>query len=361
MNRTAHPFTLASGLLAACFSGSAVSQVRDDPMPPAPIMLERPGVADFQEPSIEPGREVVAVELAWRKREPREAARRLQGAIRSLLGEEAAGELVSQTSYEALAPAVSGEAAGTWVRLTGMPILVRYDAPYDELRVLNEELDLVEEHGRDVGIEGAREVAEHMLKRFAEAAVIDSRLYRQAAIQVGYKVVGEGALDQDVKPGRIVGYRVTYRPRIAGFQLANAGLRLGVTASGEVASLRVGGVTPQGEWRGDELETTGAGGVRKVQVGVQELTERFYRQVPKGASPQIAWSRVMYVMPENAASAVVEPMLLISATHVLQTADGTLASRRKTLGYSLTDSKASPVDFDAPAARHEETKQIRKE
>jgi hypothetical protein len=316
-------------------------------------MLERPEGGDFEEPKVEPGREVVAFEMAWQKREPQEVARRLQAAIVGLLGEEAVGRLSKQASYDALRSVVAGDEAGSWVRLADAPILVRYDAQYDEIRVLNEELDLIEESASDLGVEGAREVAEHSLKQLAEAGVIDPRLYRQAAIQVGYKVVGEGALEQEVKRGRVVGYRVTYRPRLHGFQLANAGLRLGINASGEIASLRVGGVSPQGQWRGDVLQPTEKGGARDVRTGTKELMERFYRQVPKGVEPRVAWSRVMYVMPEGESRAVLEPMLLVSYTEVRQSEEGPVASRRKTLGYSLTNPEARPLDFDAPAARHE--------
>lgn len=292
MKRLTEAFIVATGLLAIC-ADSTLAQARVDPEPQVPKMLERPHVTKFEEPSIEPGREVVALELARQKRDPQDVARRLAGAIQAILGKEAAGRLSKETSYEALRSAVAGKEAGSWVRIADAPILVRYEAQYDEIRVLDEELDQLETPARDIGIEGAREAAERFLKLLADAEVIDPRLYRQAAMQIGYKSVGEGPVDKPVQPGRIVGYRVTYRPRLHGFQLANAGLRLGIAASGEVASLRVGGVTPVGGWREGAPEPTGAGRARKVRVSTKELTQRLYRKMPKGTEPRIAWSRVM--------------------------------------------------------------------
>lgn len=359
MNGSFAGFAGAAALLAL-HALPAHSQTRAEPGAQFPQTFERPQAAKVEEPSVEPGREVVAFELAREKRDPQQVTRRLARAIGALLGKEAGAQMSAELSHEALSPAVSGKEAGSWVRLEGTALLVKYQAQYDELRVLNEELDVTESSARDLGIQGARDVAERFLKRLAEADVVDARLYERAVVQVGTKLVGDGPIDKEVKPGRVAGYRVTYRPRLHGFQLANAGLRLGITASGEVESLRVGGVTPLGEWRAAAFQPTGAGGARKVRIGPKELTERFYREVPKGVEPRIAWSRVLYVMPEGVSRAVVEPMLVVSYTQVRKTESGPVASRRRTLAYSLTDPKAPPVDFDAPAAKHEGTALIRK-
>jgi hypothetical protein len=357
MKRLTEAFIGATGLLAIC-ADATLAQARVDREQQIPRMFERPHVTKFEEPSVEPGREVIALELARQKREPQDVARRLAAAIQAIIGKEAAARLSKETSYEALGSVVAGKEAGSWARVGETSVLVKYEAQFDEIRVLDEERDHVERPARDIGIDGARDAAERFLKVLGDTEVIDPRLYHQAAVQIGYKLVGEGPVDKPVQPGRIVGYRVTYRPRAHGFQFANAGLRLGIAASGEVASLRVGGVTPGGEWRVGAAGPNGA--ARKVRVGTKELTQRFYRQAPKGAEARIAWSRVMYVMPEGESRAVREPMLVISFTQVRQTRDGPIASRRKTLAYSLTDPSAPPIDFDAPAAKHEGTTVTRK-
>jgi hypothetical protein len=68
----------------------------------------------------------------------------------------------------------------------------------------------------------------------------------------------------------------------------------------------------------------------------------------------------MYVMPDGESRAVREPMLVISYTQLRQTREGPVASRRKTVGYSLTDPGAPSIDFDAPPAKHEGTTVTRK-
>jgi hypothetical protein len=142
VKRTTEVFALTAGLIAV-FADPARTQGRADPFPPAPETFERPHVKGFEEPSVAPGGEVVAIEMAWEKREPREAAQRLEGAIRALLGKGAAKRLSKQTSSEALGSVVAGEEAGSWTA-PHTPILVKYDTRYDEFRVVHEDLDLVE-------------------------------------------------------------------------------------------------------------------------------------------------------------------------------------------------------------------------
>ena len=123
-------------------------------------------------------------------------------------------------------------------------------------------------------------------------------------------------------------------------------MRLGILASGELASLRVGGVTLVSRDRGGAES-------RRVRVTTADLMQRFYREVPKGAEPAVAWSRVMYVMPEGKTRAVVEPMMVVSYTQRYRVGDEAVASRRKTVAYSLTAPEAAAIDFDPPAAKHE--------
>ena len=58
----------------------------------------------------------------------------------------------------------------------------------------------------------------------------------------------------------------------------------------------------------------------------------------------------MYVIPDDKRKALVQPLKIYSYS-LLSSSDGVeVISRRKTLGFSLTDSKAQPIDF-APSAR----------
>jgi hypothetical protein len=50
---------------------------------------------------------------------------------------------------------------------------------------------------------------------------------------------------------------------------------------------------------------------------------------------------------------------LISYSERREVEGNEVISRRKTLGYSLTDPQAAPVDFDPPASKHEEPRVTR--
>ena len=69
----------------------------------------------------------------------------------------------------------------------------------------------------------------------------------------------------------------------------------------------------------------------------------------------------MYVMPEGESRPVVEPMLVVSYASQREVDGQRIVSRRKTLGFSLTDPAAAAIDFDAPARKHEGTELTRKE
>ncbi|MGH9380198.1 MAG: hypothetical protein ACRD2Z_06255 [Thermoanaerobaculia bacterium] len=349
--------TISSALAITALGGSvpvASAQDRTATATPAPRMLARPQLEDVKAPELGRGAAITAFEMTWREAEPEIAQKLLAGALAVVLGEEPARRVAGR---EVLAAAVRGEEVGTWTRLPDSPVLVRYDTDYDEIRILYEELEVanVAVAGRDIGERRAQELAEAYLERLGKAGAVDDRLYENAALQIGYAMAGDGPVEKEVRPGRVVEYRFTFRPRLKGIELANAGVRLGILASGELTGLRLGGVTPQGEWRRGELVSTVGDSERRIRVGVDELMQRFYKNIPRGAEPQVAWSRVMYVMPEGRSEAVVEPMLIVSYTLQTEVQGERVVSRRKTLGFSLTDPEAAPIDFDAPAAKHEET------
>lgn len=346
--------TLALACIAIVCAHETLAQARPESSQQVPKMLVRPQLKEIVVPAVEPGSKIIAYEMAWQVREPKAVARRFAGALDVLLGQDAA-DYKDAADYEAFKLVVEGDEAGSWVRIGNIPVLARYQREYDEIRLIHEERDVISDPAGDIGEDGAREMAEAYLKRLAVNGVIDPRLYAQAAMQLGYKMVGGGSVNEEVKPGRIVEYRITLRPRLNGIEMVNAGVRLGILASGQLASLRLGGVTLAGEWQDGVLKPSTKGGAREVRVSTKELMDRFYRKVLKEAETQIAWSRIMYVMPEGKSEAVVEPMLLVSYTELRKIDDQLVASRRKTLAYSLTEPGAAPVDLDAPVSKHEGT------
>jgi hypothetical protein len=158
-----------------------------------------------------------------------------------------------------------------------------------------------------------------------------------------------GARGSNLERKRIE-YRITVRRTINGIELANSGVRIGVHASGRVSALRYGGVSVTSRLSGNTEEPTGGGKWFDRKVANDALQARFEREViPANAKARVAWSRVMYVMPENRRSGVVQPLYVVSYSLEAPTDDGQVAvSRRKTVGLSLVDANAKPIDLTPP-------------
>jgi len=316
----------------------------------APKVLSRPGTAEQAPLVVKEGVTIAAFEMAWEAPPKQEVLRRIAAAASVMLGQD-----IDQTAaMKGLADAVSDSQTRSWSRLELAPqLMIRYDAAYDELRIINEELDIATDLGVDIGEDAAKAVAEKYLDRLSSAGVIDKRLYAKAVLELGYKRVGSGSRDGKTRTDQIVEYRFTFRPRLEGVELANAGIRMGILRSGDLVSIRLGGVTPKGEWVGDRLQPAGKGGYREAKVGANEIMSRLYATAAKDAEVDVAWSRMMYVMPEDGTQSVIEPMLVVSLTDRRLVDGEWMSSRRRTLAFSVTDPAAPPIEFDAPATRHE--------
>jgi hypothetical protein len=294
---------------------------------------------------LEPGTEIPVYRMLWRKRDSAEVIRDVAVAATMMLGEKRVDGL-----EESLKKALFVEDEGSWERLEVAPqILVKYEPAFDEFRLINEDIDVQRDATGRVSEREAQKLTEKVLRVLADRKVIDARLYRDAALQVGYRLAGSGAIGGKPDPGHVVEYRFTYRPRLAGIQLANAGVRIGVMICGGISSMRVGGVTPIGELKGEQLVPTRGGEVRKVEATANQLMTRFYRQLPPNVDPAIASSRIMYAMPDGKQEAVVAPQLIVSFSERHPTRDrGFVVSRRRIVGFSIVDAKAEPFDFTAP-------------
>jgi len=317
-----------------------------------PKMLDRDNAKDFKEPTFNIGNEIVAYKMEWLQRDPEQIVQRIAGSLNILLGHE---DLSYDT--ETLISIVDEKNVGHWVRLNNSPILIKYQQAYDEIRIIHEEREAMFSSVKDIGEVAIQGVAEKYIAQLGERGLIDSRLYANAVMQLGYKIIGEGTIDEkETNPGVIAEYRITFRPRLNGIEMANTGIRLGILPSGELSNLRFGGVTPEGEWRGNELKPGSKKFIRKIQTNINELMSRFYNEKLKVDNIQVAYSKVMYVMPyDDKSEAIVEPMLVISYTNQKRIDEQLVSSRRKTVAYSLTDLEASIIDFDAPVKSHEGT------
>lgn len=300
------------------------------------------------------GEELAVVEMVWEKRAPEEVAKRGQALAEIMLGKPLAVELPGE-------PGKGGEPAlGRWSRaFPEHPNLrLKYLPDHDELRIIDLDVLSNRDGGTDIGATGARELAGKYLAMLAERGLIDLRHYNLDKAQMGYGMVGEGNLDGTQASERIVEYRVTVRREINGIELANAGVRLSIHASGQLAGLRIGGVTPLTRTANGRELPVGQGRMVARKVSSQAIAERFRgRAQPPGTETQLHWQRLMYVMPEQAGRALVEPQEVYAYSQ-RSFADGVaaVASRRQIVAYSVLDPAARPVDFTAPTPVQEDAK-----
>ena len=356
MKRTACMFVIAAAAIVVAGgevssqSAQGITTERPSLEGVAPKILPRPQMVQQSSPVLKEGVMIAAFEMGWEEAPKQDVLRRIAAAASIMLG----AQVDQPTAMKSLGEAIVPTRSASWSRLEIAPqLMIRYDAAHDEVRLINEELDVATDLGSDIGENAAREAAEKFLDQLTSAGVLDKRLYAQAVLQLGYKRIGSGARDGKARLDRIAEYRFTFRPRLEGVEIANAGIRMGVLASGNLASLRFGGVTPKGEWIGDKLRPSGKGGYREARIDANAILSRLYGTVAKEASVDIAWSRLMYVVTEERKQDVVEPMFVVSLTERRLVDGQWISSRRKTLAFSVTDPRAPPIDLDAPAARHE--------
>jgi hypothetical protein len=241
----------------------------------------------------------------------------------------------------------------TRFRLPDAPELaVVYLPEYDELRIADQELAVATSPKSEVSQEEAIGIAKRAFDALAQRKLVDPRHFDWDKADIASTWVGGGPSDsREPTEKRRLEYRITLRRRLNGIELANAGVRIAVHVNGRISSVRSGGVSVASKPGADGLEEpTGAGRWLQRNTTTADLQSRFQREmVPVKAKSKVAWSRVMYVMPENKRTALVQPLYVISYSLEFPSDEGnTVVSRRKTVGFSLVDPKAAPTDLTPP-------------
>lgn len=332
MNRFQQTFLLFASSLLLTLSAAAQT--------PTPATGGEPKVGD----------RIASFEMSWAPRSQDEVGRRALAVAQVLTG---GGKLRAEgVSVEPVKRKRGGDSRWA-VRVADAPDLrIRYLPQHDELRALSTELLYATAPQQDLGPERALEIAKRAFGELAAAKVVDARHFNWSKASVATTVVGGGSTEAKViSERRVVEYRITVLREINGIEVANAGVRLAVHASGQISGVRVGGVSIASDAGTAAQENPRGRGqwlTRKVESA--DLLRRFEREaVPAGAKAKVAWSKVLYVMDETQKAAVVEPRYVVSYSLHVPTDDGQVAiSRRKVLGYSLTDTGAKPVDLVPP-------------
>jgi hypothetical protein len=302
------------------------------------------------------GERVASFEMAWPEQKPESIAARVGAAVEVLTGRSPRRPVV--------VPIRAPQTDMSRLQLTvpdAPELEIVYLRDYDELRIVNTELTASTAPEREIPQDETVILAKRVFDELSRHKLVEPRHYDWNTADIASTWVGSGSIDGRNIERKRIEYRITVRRSINGIELANAGVRIAVHASGRVSGLRLGGVGVASRMTGNVEAPTGKGRWLNRQVANSDLDARFQREmVPDKAKAKIAWARVMYVMPENRRNALVEPLYVVSYSLEFPTDDGqTAVSRRKTAGLSLVDSNARPVDL-TPPARPPEIEKTRK-
>ena len=308
--------------------------------------LALPDGALGQTSSTQDGERLASLEMAWPVVTTGSVSARVRAAAEAMTGQP----LRRPPVVVPITPTAIGSRRMR-VTVPDAPALeIDYLADYDEMRIVDAELAASLAPEGEMSQDEAVRMAKRVFDELANRKVVDPRHFDWQRADVAATWAGSGSMDGKTSDRKRVEYRVTVRRSINGIELANAGLRIAVHATGRVSGLRLGGVSVRSKPGGNLEEPTGLGRWRSRQVSDSDAKARFERETAaQKGRVKVAWARVMYVMPENKRSAVVEPLYVVSYSLEVPTDEGeTVVSRRRTLGFSLTDPNAPPVDLTPP-------------
>jgi hypothetical protein len=283
--------------------------------------------------------------MRWPARTLPEAAARARALAEMLVGRS-----LPSAPVEMALKSAKSDSAG-WTRpFSDVPdIIIRYTPQADDTRVLNLELTS-DPFGMDIGEDLAREAMQTYFRRLAERGLIDPSHYDLKKVRAGHTRSASGSKLGSERLEWVEEYRFTLLRQLNGIDVANAGITIGVHPTGQLSSVRLGGVEVESVGEGDSESPTAQGGTREVLVSKSEIANRFNAEVPFNAHAQVSNERLMYVMPEEAREAVVEPMYVYTYSLEVDLGGATSISRKKTVGYSLTAPFKPPTDFLPPGA-----------
>lgn len=239
--------------------------------------------------------------------------------------------------------------------VASLPDAPRYEVQflreYNELRVVDSELAVATRPRSEISRDTALEIARKTFGEMAARKVINAQHFDWNRVDTATTLVGEGTPDGKNNEKRRIEYRFTLRRVLNGIEVANSGLRIAVHATGRVSSVRVGGVMIASRpVVGGQEEPVGTGRWLERRPTADPENRLNRELVPRQAKAKVVWSQVMYVMPEGKRTAVVEPLQVISYSLEFPQSDGPpMISRRKTVGFSLTNPSAPPIDLTPPA------------
>jgi hypothetical protein len=194
----------------------------------------------------------------------------------------------------------------------------------------------------------AQGIAHAAFGALAAAGLVNARNLADLGPEVALTKVGIAAPGEMAKE-YVTEYAFTWLQHLNGIPFANAGVRIVVDRTGALARVRLGEVLVASRPVSNGDLPAGAGYEFSVQVDDAQIEARFAAERP---SARTVLSRIMYIVPDGVASAVIEPLHVFSFSVTSDNPADTLPalSRRTTLGYSIRDPTAKPHEFATPRA-----------
>ena len=323
-----------------------------------------PNVSDAdQQPAQDPAlaREFGAFQIEWRKPSSSELAGRAQR-----VSEIMAGATFGSTEFVRNVPE---RLQNTLHFQPTQEIDVAYYVGADDLRVSNFALLDDISSPKDVGENVARAIFQQTFDKLADAGLLGRQDYDLALVEPSKTITTLGSSISSTEVAVVNTYDFLLRRSINGIPFMNAGLRVNVHRSGQIAGIRLGGAhllsvrpdvknTPRGLTHTQGVNgaatttslaevPTGAGFVFGGAVDAASHQKRFKRELSRASADR---SGVYYMLPmssvaDTKTSPVVEPLFIFSYSNRY----GVVASRRRYVGYSLRDPAAPPVDLSEKA------------
>nr|WP_172301575.1 DUF6345 domain-containing protein [Pseudenhygromyxa sp. WMMC2535] len=290
-------------------------------------------------PEVSMGQVVTRLELTRPQRGRVELRERASGLVLALGGafDPSEDERLARWAAEIEA---SGSLAFVSLLCDGEIFDLSYDPDNDELRVSNRSAlerarPSVNRHrmvADTLSMDETQTIAEGTLARLRDQ--LDASMTWDAAMEVATRSGGFGSReDEGTAPATPFEYLFSIRPRVDGFEISGAELRVGVTRLGELSSVVLSEVSAQ---------PAGAAKIqRTVKQAVADL-EAGLRAVEPGMGELVFDElRLGYALSEGERAAVVEPGVLVG--HVAAFAQGESVSRRVPLRVPLTCTACDPV------------------
>jgi hypothetical protein len=220
---------------------------------------------------------------------------------------------------------------------------VTYREPADDLTVTDKSLLPSTQPAQDIGENAARVIAAQSVAALYRAGLASPGQYSTLDFGTGHHRRGEGS---GANPANIyvVEYRFRALRKLNGIDVANNGLVIGVSPSGQLSSIRIGGAQVDSIADGTGEKPTAAGRVFARAVDDASIDARFAADIVPNGKKAVLSRSIMYVVPRKVTDALIEPVVVYR--YAEQFPSGAIEPAH-TIGYSLEDATKAPRDLDA--------------